>query len=134
MMVWACKGFLAPGHGGGGPQRHRHRHHALPANEWTRGKCGFKGLQYMGCGIPALLSPVGVNVQIIEDGVNGFLAEGEEEWFDKLCRLVEDAGLRGRLGAAGRKTVEERYSVRSQRERYLEVLERALRAGVGSRA
>ncbi len=106
----------------------------LPDNEWTRGKCGFKGLQYMGCGIPAVLSPVGVNVQIIEDGVNGFLAGGEEEWFDKLCRLVENAGLRERLGAAGRKTVEERYSVRSQRERYLEVLERALRAQVGSRA
>lgn len=98
----------------------------LPDNEWTQGKCGFKGLQYMGCGIPAVMSPVGVNKEIIQDGVNGFLAHSEEEWFEKLSQLVESAELRQRLGRAGRKTVEERYSVRSQRERYVQVLNKAL--------
>jgi len=91
----------------------------LPDTPWTRGKCGFKGLQYMSFGIPAVLSPVGVNNEIIQDGVNGFLADSEEEWIEKTGRLIADADLRKRLGEAGRKTVEERYSFNAQKYNYL---------------
>ncbi len=93
----------------------------LPNDEWDKGKCGFKGIQYMALGIPAVMSPVGVNTEIIEDGVNGFLAGTEEEWIKKLSLLIEDASLRQRLGRAGRQTVVEQYSVVSQKERYLEI-------------
>lgn len=98
----------------------------LPDDDWTRGKCGFKGLQYMACGIPAVMSPVGVNKEIIRDGVNGFLAGSDKVWVERLSELIESEELRRSLGDAGRKTVEERYSVRSQQERYLTVLRAAL--------
>ncbi len=98
----------------------------LPDDEWSKGKCGFKGLQYMGSGIPTIMSPVGVNTEIVQDGVNGLLAFGEDEWFDKLCSLIEDASLRETLGAAGRRTVEEKYSVEVNAPKRLEVFDRVL--------
>lgn len=83
----------------------------LTDDEWTRGKCGFRALQYMALATPVVASPVGVNRGIVSDGVNGFLAATEEEWFDKLSRLIEDQELRSRLGRGGRNTVEEGYSL-----------------------
>jgi glycosyltransferase involved in cell wall biosynthesis len=94
----------------------------LPDDEWARGKCGLKGLQYMALEIPTVMSPVGVNTEIIDDGINGFLAAGQDQWFEKLCRLIESETLRRTLGSTSRRTVESRYSVRSQRERYLSLL------------
>lgn len=91
----------------------------LPDDEWTKGKCGLKGLQYMGLGLPTIMSPVGVNSEIIQDGVNGYLATETDEWVQKIGWLVEDADLRSRLGAEARRTVEERYSVHAWRDRYL---------------
>lgn len=99
----------------------------LPDDEWTRGKCGFKGLQYMALGIPAVMSPVGVNTEIITDGQNGFLAANEEEWLDKLSRLIRDAALRKKLGDAGRSTVAGRYSFEAWRDRYVELFETLIR-------
>jgi len=93
----------------------------LPDDEWSKGKCGFKGLQYMALGKPAVMSPVGVNNEIIVDGENGFLANTHEEWVDILSRLIEDAALRKQIGLKGRKTVEERYSFHSQKEKYLQI-------------
>jgi len=93
----------------------------LPNNEWTQGKCGMKGLQYMALGIPTIMSPVGVNNDIIRDGENGFLAATEEEWVEKLSLLIEDASLRKKLGEAGRKTVKQHYSVEANKEKWLEV-------------
>jgi glycosyltransferase involved in cell wall biosynthesis len=98
----------------------------LPDDEWARGKCGLKGLQYMALEIPTVMSPVGVNSEIIEDSVNGFLAGEEDEWFDKLCRLVESESLRRALGSTARTTVEARYSVRSQRDRYVSLFNELL--------
>jgi glycosyltransferase involved in cell wall biosynthesis len=94
----------------------------LPDDEWARGKCGLKGLQYMALEIPSVMSPVGVNTEIVEDGVNGFLAADGDEWFDKLCKLIDSESLRRELGSRSRETVESRYSVRSQRDRYLSLL------------
>jgi glycosyltransferase involved in cell wall biosynthesis len=91
----------------------------LPEDEWTNGKCGMKGLIYMSLEIPAIMSPVGVNTEIISSGENGFLAAGPDEWMGYLSMLIEDFGLRNKLGQNGRKTVMERYSVRANRDKYL---------------
>lgn len=83
----------------------------LPDDEWARGKCGFKAIQFMACGVPVVAAAVGVNREIIEDGVNGFLASGDGEWIARLEQLLGDEALRRRLGERGRKTIEERYSL-----------------------
>ena len=98
----------------------------LPDNEWTWGKCGLKGLQYMALEIPTIMSPVGVNLKIIEDGVNGYLANTTQEWVDKISALIEQPNLRIRIGKEGRKTVVKKYSVKSMREVYLRHLEKVL--------
>jgi glycosyltransferase involved in cell wall biosynthesis len=91
----------------------------LPNDEWSKGKCGLKGLQYMALEIPAIMSPVGVNCEIIKDGVNGFLANSEQEWLDKISILIEDEKLRESMGKEARKTIIERYSKNSEKENYL---------------
>ncbi len=91
----------------------------LPDDQWARGKCGFKGLQYMALEIPAIMSPVGVNKEIINDGENGFLAYSEDEWFEKLSKLIESYELREKLGKKGRQTVIENYSFNSLKKTYL---------------
>lgn len=93
----------------------------LSDDEWAKGKCGFKALQYMAIQIPCVVSPYGVNSEIVEDGVNGFIATNEDEWFEKLSILIENSDLRNRLGKAGRQTVIERYSVDSNKAKWLEV-------------
>ncbi len=98
----------------------------LPDDEWAKGKCGLKGLQYMALEIPTIMSPVGVNTEIIHDGVNGFLASTEQEWFDKLSLLIENKDLRLKLGKAGRQTVIEKYSVEANKQKYLEVFNSVL--------
>jgi glycosyltransferase involved in cell wall biosynthesis len=83
----------------------------LPDDEYSRYKCGFKMLQYMGLAIPAVVSPVGVNQDVICDDENGFLASTPEEWSNKLVQLIENPALRRRLGDAGRQTIEANYSL-----------------------
>jgi glycosyltransferase involved in cell wall biosynthesis len=91
----------------------------LPDDEWANGKCGLKALQFMALELPVVTSPVGVNTDIIDDGVNGLLAATEEDWFTRLSELVDAAERRNALGRAARQTVVSRYSVLSQREAYL---------------
>ncbi len=103
----------------------------LPNDAWSRGKCGMKLLQYMATGVAAVASPVGVNTEIVQDGVNGFLAATADEWIEKLSALIQDGALRRRIGAAGRRTVEERYSARVWVPRVRSILESATsRAGI----
>ena len=92
----------------------------LPDDEWAKGKCGLKGLQYMALEIPTLMSPVGVNSEIIQDGINGYLPSSEDEWVKALSNLVEDKELRKRIGKAGRATVIDKYSVRAWQQKYLD--------------
>ena len=97
----------------------------LPDSPWMRGKCGYKLIQYMACGLPVIASPVGVNAQIVEHGVNGFLAETEDDWHVALKTLVDDAELRHRMGQAGRKKVELEYSLHVHAPRVIRILEEA---------
>ncbi len=99
----------------------------LPDNPWTRGKCGFKALLYQACGVPCVASPVGVNRDAVRDGETGFLASTPEEWTDRLVTLLADPSLRRRMGEAGRRHVQARYSV----EVLAPCLVEALRAAVG---
>ena len=94
----------------------------LPDQEWVLGKSGLKLLQYMGMGIPAVAERIGTNLEIVQDGVNGFLARGPEDWSRKIRALVRDPALRGKVGRAGRQTVEARYSVKANASRYRDVL------------
>ncbi|MDG1477353.1 MAG: glycosyltransferase, partial [Vicingaceae bacterium] len=91
----------------------------LPNDKWASGKCGLKGLQYMALEIPTIMSPVGVNTKIIEDGVNGFLAETKEEWVAKISQLIDSKELRNQTGIAGRQTTLNFYSVEANKEKYL---------------
>ncbi len=92
----------------------------LPDDEWAKGKCGLKGLQYMALGIPTLMSPVGVNTEIIQNSINGYLPHNENEWVEALSKLVEDKELRKRIGEAGRLTVVDKYSVEAWKQQYLD--------------
>lgn len=95
----------------------------LPDNEWTRGKGGYKLLQYMAIGIPAVTSPVEINKQIVRNGVNGFLADSPKEWVEKLSRLIEDKSMRQEMGSAGRKIAEAEYSLNKASEKLLKIFE-----------
>ena len=99
----------------------------LSDTEFTRGKCGLKLIQYMACGLPVVASPVGVNQKIVEENRNGFLAADAGEWFEKLEALIEDAGLRKRLGEAGRRKVAAEYTVEHGLAKWLEILEKRSR-------
>ena len=96
----------------------------LPNDEWSKGKCGLKGLQYMGMAIPTIMSPVGVNADIVTDGQNGFLADSEEEWVEKLSLLIENKALRTKIGLEGRETVVQHYSVEANKQKYLNLFKR----------
>jgi len=93
----------------------------LPDDEWSKGKCGFKALQYMAMGIPCVASPVGVNTTIIDHGLNGFLASTTEEWLFYLTQLINNEHMRETFGAEGRKKVVNVYSVHSNSDNFLKL-------------
>jgi glycosyltransferase involved in cell wall biosynthesis len=98
----------------------------LTDDDWARGKCGFKAIQCMACGVPVVAAAVGVNREIITDGVNSFLASTPEEWTQKLGRLLSEPELRARMAVAGRRTIEERYSLRVTAPRLARILQEAV--------
>ena len=101
----------------------------MPDDEWARGKCSMKALQYMGMGVPAVCSAVGANKEVVEHGRNGFLAETPDDWRTAIETLIRDPALRQRMGEAGRRTVEARYSMRASAALFADVV----RATVGRR-
>jgi glycosyltransferase involved in cell wall biosynthesis len=94
----------------------------LPDDRFTRGKCGLKALQFMATGRPVVVSPVGVNRQIIADGDNGLLASSADQWVTALERLLGSPETRRRLGLAGRRTVEQRFAATIAADRFAEVV------------
>jgi glycosyltransferase involved in cell wall biosynthesis len=94
----------------------------LPDDPWTRGKCAVKILQYYAAGVPVVCSPVGANLEVVEDGASGYFARTADEWIARLDTLLGDASLRQRFAARGRAVVAERYSVAVTLPRLLEVL------------
>jgi glycosyltransferase involved in cell wall biosynthesis len=82
----------------------------LPDDPWTRGKCSFKALQYMAAGVPAVVSPVGMNSEAVEDGVTGYHAPDAASFGRRIEELLDDPELRRTMGLAGRERVRERYS------------------------
>jgi glycosyltransferase involved in cell wall biosynthesis len=80
---------------------------------FERGKCGYKLIQYMACGVPVIASPVGVNTQIVTPGVNGFLAASPDEWFEALQTVRSDESMAWRMGLNGRSLVEAKYSMQA---------------------
>ena len=91
----------------------------LEDDPWAKGKCAFKALQYMALGIPALVSPVGMNTEVVQDGVNGYICCEPADWLRHLRQLLTDAGLRQQLGSAARATIEQHYSVQSNTSNFL---------------
>jgi glycosyltransferase involved in cell wall biosynthesis len=90
---------------------------------FEQGKCGYKLIQYMACSLPVVASPVGINKQIIIDGVNGYLASSDDEWVSRLVELRGDIEARSRMGMASRKRLEERYSLNVTAPRLFELLQ-----------
>lgn len=98
----------------------------LSNDDWARGKCGFKAIQCMATGVPVVAAAVGVNREIITDGVDSFLALTRDEWIEKLTRLITDPALRARMAEAGRRTVETRYSLKVAAPQVARVLREAV--------
>jgi glycosyltransferase involved in cell wall biosynthesis len=95
----------------------------LGVTKSTMGKCAFKALQYMAVGTPCVISPIGMNAEVIQHGVNGFLANTPEEWYCSLEKLVCDPALRERMGRLARQSIIERYSTESHYPAFRGVLE-----------
>jgi glycosyltransferase involved in cell wall biosynthesis len=91
---------------------------------WSPWKFYYKLIQCMSMGIPVVVSPIGSNLEIVEDGRTGFLADTPDDWYDRLSRLADDPALRRTMGAAARRLVEERFRLSDQ----LDYLERELKA------
>lgn len=98
----------------------------LPDDEVSRGKGGMKALQYMATGRPVVVSPVGVNKEIVRPGHNGFLAGAPNEWVERLERLASDPELRARLGGNARQTVEQGYSAETSAAKFARAVNEVL--------
>lgn len=98
----------------------------LTDSPWERGKCGYKLIQCMACAKPIVASPVGVNAEIVEPGINGYLANSIEEWAARLRVLLKNANLRNKMGNKGRKKVIECYSLRAQCPRLIKAIEKSI--------
>ena len=98
----------------------------MPDDPWTRGKGGYKLLQYMAMGLPVVTSPVGINRQIVDDGKVGFWARTPREWEDRLASLIQNAPLRLEMGRRGRALVEAEYALDISSRRLVEQMQALL--------
>jgi glycosyltransferase involved in cell wall biosynthesis len=100
----------------------------LPDTPWTKGKCGYKLIQYMACGLPVVASPVGVNQEIVDHGITGFHATTTADWVRHLATLYSDHNLCHNMGSAGRRKVETHYSLNVTAPKLLTLMEEAFRS------
>jgi glycosyltransferase involved in cell wall biosynthesis len=91
----------------------------LVNDKWANGKCGFKALQYMSLGIPALVSPVGVNSRIVDHGLNGFICDTPEEWETSIETLLKNRETLGEMSKRTRKKIIDHYSVKSNSDNFI---------------
>ena len=94
----------------------------LPDTPWTNGKCGYKLIQYMACGLPVVGSDVGANKNIVDEGVNGHLVSSDAQWVETLKTLLQNPELRQQYGRQGRIDAEERFCVQKTAPRLIELL------------
>ena len=95
----------------------------LPNDEWANGKCGFKALQYMSLGVPAIVSPVGVNTDIVEHGMNGYVCDTAEEWEASLRAVLSDKDKVKTVAQNSRKKIEDYYSVKSNKDNFIQLFD-----------
>jgi hypothetical protein len=91
---------------------------------WSEGKCGLKILQYFGVAVPAVCTPVGVNKDVVKDGITGFYANTPEEWVDRLSMLIDNADSRRRMGEGGHEIVMNSYTIEACAPKLLDILHR----------
>lgn len=95
----------------------------LKDDAWSRGKCGFKALQYMALGIPAIVSPVGVNTEIVDHEINGMIVNEPDEWRSALAYFLEDSSRARAMQKAAREKIEAAYSVKSNTANFLKLFD-----------
>jgi glycosyltransferase involved in cell wall biosynthesis len=99
----------------------------LPLNEeWVLGKSGLKALQYMALGIPTIATNVGCNDRVIENNISGYLVNNNEQWLEKLHELMINPGLRKRIGLNARNRVEQKFSIKANAAKYLNIINSVL--------
>jgi len=98
----------------------------LMDDPWSWGKCGLKIIQYQGVGVPVVCTPVGINRDLVEDGVNGLYAMTADQWVEKLSILIEDPSLRERMGREGRERVVERFTIQACAPRLLSIFQQVM--------
>lgn len=98
----------------------------LEDSPWERGKCGYKLIQYMACGIPVVGSPIGVNQEIVRHGQNGYLASTPDEWVGALSDLIADSVRRAHMGTVGRGLVEQEYCVQVVAPKLADIFSRVI--------
>ena len=94
----------------------------LSNDDWSKGKCGFKLIQYMACKIPSVASPVGVNQEIIDHGINGFLAKEDKDWIQYILKLKNDQQLYKKFSESAFEKISKHYSFQSQRKRFISTI------------
>jgi len=96
----------------------------LDDGPWEQGKCSYKMLQYMACGVPVVVSPVGMNGEVLSLGKCGFAASNRSEWFDYICAILDDPDMAFKMGKTGRDIVVKHYDLASVGERWAELIYR----------
>lgn len=85
------------------------------------GKCAFKAIQYMSLAIPAVVTPIGANCEVVDEGVNGYWADNDEEWYIALEKLILDTAHRKEMGKCGQQKIQAQYSINSSQTLFLDL-------------